>query len=413
MSSLKGKHIVLGITGSIAAYKSAVLARLLVKRGAQVQVIMTPAAKEFIAPLTLSTLTGNTVISEFFNERTGDWNSHVNLGLWAHYFLVAPVTATTLSKMAYGIADNMLLTSYLSTRGKTVVAPAMDLDMYAHPATQTALDILRQRGVQVVEPAEGELASHLIGKGRMAEPEQIVEFLERLAAQETGALPLKGKNVLLTSGPTYERIDPVRFIGNFSTGKMGKAIAEVFARAGAQVRMVSGPTHLLPNNSNVEVMPVESAMQMLEACHKQADWYDIAIFCAAVADYRPAESANTKIKRENTANMALQLVQNPDIAATMARYKQEKTQRLHVGFALETNATPTQIMEKMKRKGLDMIVHNSLADPGAGFGTDTNKVTLYTCNANPIHLPTKSKEAVAQDLLQAVLALLTPSSVPH
>ena len=401
MSRLSGKHIVLGITGSIAAYKAAILVRLLVKSGADVQVIMTPAAKEFITPLTLSTLSGHTVISEFFNERTGDWNSHVDLGLWADYFVVAPATASTLSKMAYGQADNMLITSYLSTRGQCFVAPAMDLDMYAHPATQKSLEILRSRGVKVIDPAEGELASHLVGKGRMAEPQEIVDFLEKEIRQSNR---LEGKKVLITSGPTYEKIDPVRFIGNYSTGKMGKALAESFSRAGAEVVFVTGPVHSLPEGKSIEVRRVESARDMLSVCRGYSEWYDVAIFCAAVADYRPRDMASEKIKREQEGDLTLHLEQNPDIAATLGKVKREGT--LHVGFALETNASGADIVAKMRRKSLDMIVHNSLKDAGAGFGTETNKVTIYMKDGSFLEYGLKSKPEVAEDILNLVVQSL-------
>lgn len=407
MSILADKNIVLGITGSIAAYKSAILARLLVRSGASVQIIMTPNAKEFISPLTLSTLTGHTVISDFFDERTKDWNSHVNLGLWADIFLVAPVTASTLSKMAYGQADNMLLTSYLSTRGRCVVAPAMDLDMYAHPATQESLRLLKERGVNVVEPTEGELASHLIGKGRMAEPEDILHYLEEMFSSKG---PLSGRKVLLTSGPTYEKIDPVRFIGNYSTGKMGREIAQAMAKQGAEVQMITGPVQTLPDHPRINVISVESAGEMLSACEKLVEWYDIAVFCAAVADYRPAEIVQEKIKREGLESMVLPLVQNPDVSATLGK---TKGTRIHVGFALETNTTPEDIMSKMKRKNLDLIVHNSLLDSGAGFGTETNQVTFYTSEGVAHPYPLKSKREVACDLIKELLPLLPDGFNPQ
>ncbi|MDO4771301.1 bifunctional phosphopantothenoylcysteine decarboxylase/phosphopantothenate--cysteine ligase CoaBC [Porphyromonas sp.] len=397
--SLKDKNIVLGITGSIAAYKSAVLARLLIKAGARVQVVMTPAAKEFITPLTLSTLTGKDVISEFFNERSGSWNSHVDLGLWADAMIVAPATAATLGKMAHGIADNILITLYLSCRATVFVAPAMDLDMFAHPSTHESLDILLRRGNLVIEPGEGELASHLIGKGRMAEPEEIVAVLEEYFKEDR---PLAGKKVLITSGPTYEKIDPVRFVGNYSTGKMGLALAEACAAAGATVVFVTGPVHQLPQGQNIDIIKVESAIEMRDACLKHADSYDLGILCAAVADYRPATMADSKIKREETGAMTLHLEPNPDIAATLGGIKKEH-QHL-VGFALETDATPEQVLAKMHRKGLDMIVLNSLADKGAGFGTETNKITIFSADGSFEEYPLKSKKEVAKDILSSIIA---------
>ncbi len=395
--SLKGKNIILGITGSIAAYKSAVLARLLIKSGARVQVVMTPAAKEFITPLTLSTLTGKSVISEFFNERSGDWNSHVDLGVWADAMLIAPATAATLGKMAHGIADNILVTTYLSCRATTFIAPAMDLDMFAHPSTHASLDLLRSRGVRIIEPGEGELASHLVGKGRMAEPEEIIRELEHFFAANR---PLTGKRVLITSGPTYEKIDPVRFIGNYSTGKMGLALAEVCADAGAEVDFVTGPVHDLPKGAGINIVQVESAREMFDACMVRHDKYDLCILCAAVADYRPGEMAQKKIKRETTGSMTLTLEPNPDISATLGERKKEG-QRL-VGFALETDTTQEQVVEKMNRKGLDMIVLNKLSDPGAGFGTETNKITIYTTKGSVEEFPLKSKREVAQDILTMI-----------
>ena len=397
--SLKDKNIVLGISGSIAAYKAAVLARLLIKGGARVQVVMTPAAKEFIAPLTLSTLTGKDVISEFFNERSGSWNSHVDLGLWADAMLIAPATAATLGKMAHGIADNMLITTYLSSRAQVFVAPAMDLDMFAHPSTHESLAVLQRHGVRVIEPGEGELASHLVGKGRMAEPEEIVAALEAFFSEQK---PLSGKKVLMTSGPTYEKIDPVRFVGNYSTGKMGLTLAEVCAEAGAQVTFITGPVHDLPKGKGIDIIRVESALEMYEACLSRKDDYDLGILCAAVADYRPVKMEDSKIKREEVGAMTLALEPNPDIAASLGQVKQSH-QRL-VGFALETGTTPEQVQAKMNRKGLDMIVLNSLADNGAGFGTETNKVSIFSAKGGVEDFPLKSKREVAQDILASVLA---------
>lgn len=395
--TLQGKHIVLGITGGIAAYKSALLARLLVKAGAEVQVIMTPSAREFITPLTMSTLTGKPVITEFFTANTGEWHSHVDLGLWADYFVVAPATACTLAKMATGVADNMLVTSYLSTRGRVLVAPAMDLDMMAHPSTSRNLATLAADGVRIVEAACGELASHLSGKGRMAEPADIVAAIE---AWESEMAALAGKHVLITAGPTYERIDPVRFIGNFSTGKMGYALAEEAARRGARVTLVSGPVALKTKHPAITVVNVESAREMLKAATDAFADADIAIMAAAVADYRPAETADSKIKREHMAECELALVRNPDIAAALGEAK--RPGQILVGFALETDNERDNALGKMTRKHLDMIVLNSLRDPGAGFGTDTNKVSIFTADGRETELPLKGKSEVAADILNAI-----------
>lgn len=397
VSSLNGKHIVLGITGGIAAYKSAMLARLFVKAGAEVQVIMTPSAREFITPLTMSTLTGKPVITEFFSANTGEWHSHVDLGLWADYFVVAPATACTLAKMATGVADNMLVTSYLSTRGKVFVAPAMDLDMMAHPSTTRNLAVLQADGVQVIEAACGELASHLSGKGRMAEPAEILAALELDAS---GARTLAGKHVLITAGPTVERIDPVRYISNFSTGKMGYAIAEEAARRGARVTLVSGPVSVSAAHPAITVVKVESAREMLEAAAQAFEDADIAILAAAVADYAPAEVATTKIKREKQPECDLRLKANPDIAATLGSRK--RPGQYLVGFALETDHETANAAGKMNRKNLDMIVMNSLRDKGAGFGTDTNKITVFKRDGRVEEYALKSKKEVAADILDAI-----------
>lgn len=394
MNYLSGKHIILGISGGIAAYKSVMLLRLLVKAGAEVQVIITPNGKEFITPVTLSSLSGRPVISEFFSANTGEWHSHVDLGLWADVMVVAPATASTLAKMATGVADNMLITTYLSAKAPVFVAPTMDLDMMAHPSTCRNLATLRNDGVRIIEPATGELASHLTGRGRMEEPEKIAEALNAFFAPQT----LAGKRVLITAGPTYERIDPVRFIGNFSTGKMGYAIAREAARRGAAVTLVSGPT-ALQDPAGVEVVHVESARQMLEACEGRFANTDIAIMAAAVADYAPRHFAKHKIKREHDGIDAIELVKNPDIAATLGAVK--KKGQVLVGFALETDNGEANAREKLARKNLDMIVLNSLSDKGAGFGTDTNKVTVITpWKAIPFDL--KSKDGVAIDILDAI-----------
>lgn len=398
---LAGKHIVLGVTGGIAAYKSAILTRLLVKAGAEVQIIMTPAAREFITPLTLATLSGNGVITEFFTANTGEWHSHVSLGLWADAMVVAPATASTIAKMANGVADNMLVTSYLSCRAQVFVAPAMDLDMMAHPSTTANIERLRSYGNLIIEPGEGELASHLTGKGRMAEPEQIVDSLRTFFAAKG---ELKGKKVLITAGPTYEKIDPVRFIGNFSTGKMGYALANEAARRGAQVTLVSGPVDRLPLDGSVERIDVSSAREMLEAA--KAAWADadIAILAAAVADYRPAQELTHKIKRETDNVDTLRLVQNPDIAATLGTVKRPE-QRL-IGFALETDRPLEHAADKLRRKNLDMIVTNSLADKGAGFAVDTNKISLlFADGRDRLDFPLKSKADVAADIFDNIATL--------
>lgn len=398
---LSGRHIVLGITGGIAAYKSALLARLLVKAGAEVQVVMTPAAREFITPLTMSTLTGKPVITEFFTANTGEWHSHVDLGLWADAFVVAPATACTLAKMATGVADNMLVTSYLSTRGRVFVAPAMDLDMMAHPTTQRNLATLQADGVTIIEAASGELASHLTGKGRMAEPAEIVAALERSFAQQQD---LAGRKVLITAGPTYERIDPVRFIGNFSSGKMGFALAEEAARRGAEVTLVSGPVSLTTSNPAIKIVAVESACEMLAAAEEAFADADVAILAAAVADYAPVERAESKIKREKVGELTLRLKSNPDIAATLGAHK--RPGQLLVGFALETDHEQDNALGKMQRKNLDMIVLNSLRDAGAGFGVDTNKVSIFNSDGSERDFGLKSKQEVASDILTAVCECL-------
>ena len=399
---LQGKHIVLGITGGIAAYKSASLTRLLVKAGAEVQVIMTPSAREFIAPLTLSTLTGKPVITEFFTANTGEWHSHVDLGLWADAMVVAPATACTIGKMAHGVADNMLVTTYLSAKAPVFVAPAMDLDMMAHPSTTANLNLLRSYGNHIIEPASGELASHLIGKGRMEEPERIVEVLREFFSSKG---QFAGKRVLVTAGPTYERIDPVRFIGNFSSGKMGYAIADALADRGAEVVLVSGPVgELKPRNPRVEVRKIESALQMLDECEKVWPAADLAVMTAAVADYRVDNRADSKIKREGNQAPELRLVENPDIAATLGASK--KPGQLLIGFALETDNEAAHAANKLKRKNLDAIVLNSLRDAGAGFGTDTNKITILSADGSAKPYPLKTKREVAADVADFISSLL-------
>lgn len=397
---MKDKHIVLGITGGIAAYKTASLARLFVKAGAQVQVIMTPNAKQFISPLTLSTLTGRPVISEFFTANTGEWHSHVDLGLWADAMIIAPATASTIAKMANGVADNMLVTSYLSARAQVFVAPAMDFDMMKHPSTIANIKALTSYGNIIIEPAEGELASHLIGKGRMEEPEKI---FDRVNLFFNSCHDLDGKKVMITAGPTYERIDPVRFIGNFSTGKMGYAIAEEAARRGADVTIVSGPVSIAPHNPAIKVIKVESAAQMLDACLAQFDSSDIAIMTAAVADYAPETMAQNKIKREKDETPTIRLKKNKDIAATLGARK--RPGQILIGFALETDHELDNATEKMTRKHLDMIVLNSLRDTGAGFGYDTNKVTIIKADGSETSFPLRPKSEVAKDVIDNILIL--------
>lgn len=398
MQLLKGKHIVLGITGSIAAYKACTLIRLLIKAGAEVQVVITPAGKEFITPLTLSTLTGKPVVSEFFDRRDGSWHSHVDLGQWADLMLVAPASASTIAKMAHGVADNMLITTYLSMKAPVMLAPAMDLDMYAHPATQANLDTLRGYGNIVIEAASGELASHLVGKGRMEEPETILRHVVHLLATTD---ELKGRRILITAGPTYERLDPVRYIGNFSTGKMGLALAEACALRGAEVELVAGPVKLPTFHPNIHRTDVESAQQMYEAATKLFPSCQAAILCAAVADFTPAICADEKIKRKGT--MTLTLEPTHDIAAALGEIKTAQ-QRL-VGFALETQNEMGNAREKLTRKNLDLIVLNTLRDEGAGFGHDTNKVTILTPTGQQA-FPLKSKAEVAHDIITSLCDIL-------
>lgn len=402
MSSLNGKKIVLGITGSIAAYKSCLIIRQLIKRGAEVQVVITPAGKEFITPITLSALTHKPVISEFFSQRDGTWNSHVDLGLWADAMLIAPATASTIGKMANGIADNMLITTYLSMKAPVFVAPAMDLDMYAHPSTQNNLQTLISYGNHIVEPGTGFLASELIGKGRMEEPENIVAQLEEFF--DIPNRDMEGRRVLITAGPTYEKIDPVRFIGNYSSGKMGFALAEECARRGAEVEMVCGPVSIdfSKKYENIHRTNVESAQQMYEACKALFPSVDAGILCAAVADFTPETVADKKIKRTGD-DMVVRLKPNPDIAASLGQIKTDA--QVLVGFALETNDEESNAQSKLKKKNFDFIVLNSLRDKGAGFRTDTNKVTIIT-EEEKQEYPLKSKVEVAQDIINKLVATL-------
>ena len=398
---LEGKKIVLGITGSIAAYKSCLIIRQLVKRGAEVQVVITPAGKEFITPITLSALTSKPVISDFFSQRDGTWHSHVDLGLWADAMLVAPATASTIGKMAHGVADNMLITTYLSMKAPVFIAPAMDLDMYAHPSTQQNLRTLQAYGNHIIEPGTGFLASKLEGKGRMEEPENIVACLERFFAQQGRAEgrenSMKGKRVLITAGPTYEKIDPVRFIGNYSSGKMGFALANECASRGAQVELVCGPVSasMQASSPNVHRTDVESAQEMFEACKALFPSMDSAILCAAVADFTPETTATEKIKRTGE-DMVIRLKPNPDIAASLGQMKKEG--QTLVGFALETNDEESNAQAKLKKKNFDFIVLNSLKDEGAGFRTDTNKITIITAEGKT-EFPLKSKPEVAKDII--------------
>ena len=398
---LKGKHIILGITGGIAAYKSAVLARLFVKAGAEVQVVMTPSAREFITPVTMSALTGRPVITEFFSANTGEWHSHVDIGLWADAMVIAPATACTIGKMANGIADNMLVTTYLSAKRQVFVAPAMDLDMMAHPSTVANIARLESYGDIIIQPAEGELASHLVGKGRMEEPENIIKVVAAFFRDAENDSPMKGKRVMITAGPTRERIDPVRFISNYSTGKMAYSLADELAWRGAEVVVVSGPVGVTPSVDGVTVINVESGREMAGECENLFPGCDLAVMCAAVADYTVDYPAQNKIKREGHDVPEIPLVKNPDIARTLGQTK--RPDQKIVGFALETDHEATNAIEKMERKNLDMIVLNSLRDKGAGFATDTNKVTVFTQNnVNVREFPLKSKREVASDLADII-----------
>lgn len=396
---LKGKHIILGISGGIAAYKAVSLLRLFVKAGADVQVVITPAGKEFITPVTLSALSGHPVISEFFTANTGSWNSHVDLGLWADAVVIAPATASTIAKMANGVADNMLITTYLSAKAPVFIAPAMDLDMFAHPSTQRNLDWLRSYGNHIIEPASGELASHLIGKGRMEEPEQIFKVVADFL---THRKDMEGKKVMITAGPTYEKIDPVRFIGNYSSGKMGYALAEECAERGAEVVLISGPVSIKAHHPSIKVVSVESAQQMHDAALSAFADSDAAIMCAAVADYAPVVVAEKKIKREKDDIPVIELKKNPDIAAALGKIK--KPGQMLVGFALETDNEMANAQSKLERKNLDMIVLNSLADKQAGFGVDTNKVTIIEKDGTVHSYEVKPKKEVAADIVDLITA---------
>jgi len=401
MSILSGKHILLGITAGIAAYKTASLVRLFVKNGAHVKVVMTPASKEFITPLTLSTLSKNPVLDSFTNEDDDNevWNNHVELGLWADIFLIAPATANTMSKMASGNSDNLLLAIYLSAKCPVYVAPAMDLDMYRHASSKTSMSTLQSYG-NIIIPAEvGELASGLVGAGRMAEPATIVKFIESHILE---GLPLYQKKILITAGPTYEAIDPVRFIGNHSSGKMGFEIAKAASNLGAEVRLITGPTHQKISSNLITVIPVVSAQEMYEQVHQFYGNCDIAILSAAVADYKIKVISNQKIKKEEHS-LTLELEKTQDILASLGKLKNNQ---LLVGFALETDNEITNAIKKLKNKNLDLIVLNSLSDKGAGFGTNTNKVTLIKRDLSTTNFPLKSKAEVSKDILNEILKLI-------
>ncbi|MGB7843159.1 MAG: bifunctional phosphopantothenoylcysteine decarboxylase/phosphopantothenate--cysteine ligase CoaBC [Salinimicrobium sp.] len=401
MSVLSGKKILLGVTGGIAAYKTAFLVRLFIKAGAEVKVVMTPASREFVTPLTLSTLSKNEVVSSFTKEEDENnlWNNHVDLGLWADLVLIAPATANSLSKMATGNSDNFLLATYLSAKCPVYFAPSMDLDMYKHPATKKSIETLISFGNIFIPPTAGELASGLTGEGRMAEPEDIVSFIEEHIAE---ALPLRNKKILITAGPTYEAIDPVRFIGNHSSGKMGYELAAAAKEAGAEVILISGPTHLQNPNPDIKLIRVQSAQQMFDAAMENYDSVDVAIAAAAVSDYRPKNVANQKIKKTNE-NLTLELEKNPDILASLGN---KKVKQLLIGFALETENEEENALGKLERKNLDFIVLNSLNDSGAGFRTETNKIKILFRDGEKKNFDLKTKKEVAEDILNEIKAVL-------
>ena len=389
---LSGKHILLGVTGSIAAYKAANIIRLLVTQGAEVKVVMTPLAKQFITPLTLATLAKNPIYVDFFNPENGEWNSHVSLGLWADAYLIAPASANTIGKMANGIADNLLLTTYLSAKCPVFVAPAMDLDMYAHPSVQHNIEMLKSIGVQFIDAEDGELASGLVGKGRLAMPEKIVETLDFFFSKQNS---LAGKKIMITAGPTYEKIDAVRFIGNYSSGKMGYAIAEECAKRGAEVVLVSGPVSIKAHNPNIKVLKVTSANEMYEACVSEYPKCNAGILSAAVADFTPQTVSDTKIKRKDN-NLEVVLRPTNDIAASLGKMKEN---RVLVGFALEKENELENAMGKLERKNFDFIVLNSMNDKGAGFNHDTNKITIIKRNKEILNYELKPKFMVAKDIV--------------
>jgi phosphopantothenoylcysteine decarboxylase/phosphopantothenate--cysteine ligase len=397
---LQGKNILIGVSGSIAAYKTALLTRLLVKAGAHVKIVMTPSAKDFITPLTLATLSKNPVHSDFYDPHNGTWANHVELGLWADAFVIAPATANTLAKMAGGICDNLLLAVYLSARCKIYVAPAMDLDMYKHTATKANLQKLSDAGVKMIKPGTGELASGLEGEGRMAEPEDILGFLEE---EFSGKLPLKGKKALITAGPTHEAIDPVRFIGNHSSGKMGFALAEVLAEKGAKVTLVCGPNALSLKNKNIRRVDVVSADEMFAAAKKEFKDAHIAVLAAAVADYKPGKTSDKKIKKSGR-NLSLELIATPDIAMELGKLK--KKGQFIAGFALETDNELENAKQKLEKKNFDMIVLNSLRDEGAGFRHDTNRVKIIERGNKTLNFELKSKVEVARDIADHIISRL-------
>jgi phosphopantothenoylcysteine decarboxylase / phosphopantothenate---cysteine ligase len=398
---LSGKKILVGITGSIAAYKTNWLVRLLIQSGAEVKVMLTPSALDFVTPLTLSTLSKNPVYSDFTEDQDkGTWTNHVALALWADAIVIAPASANTLSKMVHGQSDNFFMTTYMSARCPVIIAPAMDHDMYLHPGTQENIDKLRSFGHIIVTPGEGELASGLMGKGRMGEPEQLFEAVVTLFHPH---LPLQGKKVIVTAGPTYEMIDPVRFIGNFSSGKMGFALAEALANQGALVKLISGPTHLSIQHPHIEVMRVRSAQEMLETAVSEYADTDITVLAAAVADYRPAQMASEKIKKASAA-LEIKLEPTPDIAAHLGQLK--KGNQINVGFALETNNEENNAKSKLERKNFDMIVLNSLRNEGAGFGTDTNQVTIFYSDNKRKDFGLKTKKQVAEDIVNEIIGLM-------
>lgn len=398
---LKGKHILLGITGSIAAYKAAMLVRFLRKEGAEVKVIMTQMAKEFISPLTMATLSGNPILVDFYNPENGDWNSHISLGIWADLYLIAPASANTIAKMAGGVADNLLLTSYLSSRAPVAVAPAMDVDMFNHVSTQKNIDILRERGVYIIEPTSGELASGLDGKGRMEEPEKILYHVEAILHSKS----LRGKRVLMTTGATQEDIDPVRFITNHSSGKMGYSLMREFILRGADLTLISGRVDMDYDLPGMDLISVKSAESMYDIAIERynAQKYDIVVLCAAVSDYTPVTQESTKKKRGGD-NFTLELKPTKDIAAALGSVKKNNT--LHVGFALETDNELNNAKDKLTKKNLDLIILNSLSDKGAGFGVDTNKVTMITKTGKKVDYPLKSKKEVAGDIIDTIETMI-------
>lgn len=397
---LQGKKILLGVCGSIAAYKTAFLTRLLVKEGAEVKIIMTTSAAEFITPLTLSTLSKNPVLQHFTHGKEGEWNNHVELGLWADLLIIAPASANTIAKMASGLCDNLLMATYLSARCNVVIAPSMDLDMYAQPSTKRNLDVLRSDGVKIIDVEDGELASGLSGTGRMSEPEHILGFIKELFTPDQRFF---NKKVLVTAGPTYEPIDPVRFIGNHSSGKMGYSIANKFASLGAKVTLVSGPTKDFPIHKGIEIIKVDTAKEMNDKCLKLYPETDIAVLAAAVADFTPQSVASQKIKK-TSEDLTISLTKTPDIAKNLGEVK--RPGQINVGFALETQNELHNAQEKLKKKNFDLIILNSLNDSGAGFGHDTNKVTIIDKQNNVSKFELKNKKEVAKDIIDAIAKII-------